>query len=102
MLPVGVKVWLVGAYSSAVASTTAPGGSPPVTRTVPSLSNVAVWLARAVPMLPVVGVKDCVVGSNSSAVAIELPVLPKPPVTSTRLLVQGGEDKSQSNAAVGL
>ena len=47
MLPVGVKLPLLGLYSSAVLS------GPPATSTKPLASNVAVWLERAVSMLPV-------------------------------------------------
>ncbi len=56
---------------------------PPATSTLPLLSNVAVWLERAVVMLPV-RVNVPVVGSYNSLVAIGMPLpLPLPPATST-------------------
>ena len=55
---------------------------PPSTSTVPSLSNVALWAERGVPMLPVVA-KVPLDGSKTSADATELFVASVPPVSST-------------------
>ena len=82
MLPVAVHRPVPGSYSSAVATSPAPGSlqaQPPVTSTVPSDSNVAVWPMRPWDMLPV-AVQRPVTGSYSSA-AVKLP---SPPATSTR------------------
>ena len=67
MLPVAVKVPVEGSNSSAVLRTSAPS-SPPAIRTFPSSSNVAVWLSRAVVMLPV--------DTNlATSIEFELPVM---------------------------
>src|SRR6266566_464760 len=53
MLPVELKVSVDGSNNSAVARTLLLLSIPPVIRTLPELSNVAVWFTRGVAMLPV-------------------------------------------------
>src|SRR3990172_8457708 len=75
---------LPGSYNSAEVQVGVVSYSPPVTRTVPSGSSVAVWFRRGVTMLPV-AFQVPVCGSYSSAAAStsRFGPLPKPPATST-------------------
>src|SRR5438067_5697980 len=85
MLPVGVKVPVVGLYNSALARSPVES-APPATSTVPLLSSVAVWPSRALFMLPV-GVKVPVVGLYNSALAsLPLVVLMPPAINTIPLL----------------
>src|SRR5580658_7757256 len=59
MLPVVVKSWVVGSYSSAVAVACSVGSYPPVISTFPFVSRVAVWYSRATFRLAV-GTKPAV------------------------------------------
>ena len=45
---------VAGSYSSALLKLTRLLPNPPATSTLPDCSSVAVWILRAVPMLPVV------------------------------------------------
>ncbi len=77
----GVKVPVVGLYSSALAKMLPLLSVPPAISTMPFFS-VAVWSSRAVLRLPV-GVKVPVAGLYSSAPAKMLPLLSVPPTIST-------------------
>jgi len=67
---VGANVAVTGSYNSAVATLPNCKLLPPVIRTLPSASSVAVWPDRATVMSPV-GVKAPVAGSYSSALLRE-------------------------------
>ncbi len=78
MLPVEVNIPVPGSYISALDWGDVNVAAPPVIRTVPFCSNVAVWKARDICKLPV-RAKLCDVGSYSSA----LFCAPRPPTMST-------------------
>ena len=82
MDPVAANVCVSGSYSSAVARTVPPEPIPPVNRTLPSASSVAVWWYLPVPIDPT-ALKVPVSGSYSSAVARVIHPGPIPPVIST-------------------
>jgi hypothetical protein len=66
MLPVAVKVPVVGLYNSALLRALESASNPPVTNTMPLFSNVAVWNKRVEVILPVAE-KVPVAGLYSSA-----------------------------------
>jgi len=72
-----VNIPVPGSYSSAVARSLVPS-FPPVMRTLPSFSRVAVCSSRAALMLPFVGVNFPVPGLYISALET-----PTPPASST-------------------
>src|SRR2546425_7974432 len=84
-----VKVLATGLYTSAVFVEVTKLKNPPVTRTWPLGSRVAVWLMRAEVILEVMAVKVLATGLYTSAVLRELvpPLISvDPPVRRTRPL----------------
>ena len=73
MLPVAVQEPPTGSYSSADASVSPVSLWPPATSTLPSGSQVAVWLARGMAML-VVEVQTAAVFGMRVDAAVELEV----------------------------
>lgn len=66
MFPVGVKTPVEGSNTSAVEYVVPPRSSPPVTRTLPSPSNVAVWNTRMTLIFPVEANPPAAVSYNSA------------------------------------
>src|SRR5580704_7946805 len=82
MEPAADQTFVTGLYNSALLTGVFPVVTPPVTSTLPLVSNVAVWYSRAVAMFP--ALDQAFVTGLYKSVLFVMPLTPTPPVTSTR------------------